>query len=138
MKTIIETVINSLVTCTFIYGWKGWQNLATDEVQDTMVCLDLLRSNDVMAANGSALIESYIINMGFFEKSDNDLTPDEYDSICVDMRTLREKFLRELNQYEGIHRITNIQTLDTPKEFDANFTGVLVSFTVEADAVRTC
>ena len=135
IQQIIAQIVSELVVedgsvaPTFIHGWKGWNNLATDEIQNTVVILiEPVTSNDKVV--GSMYEESYPLLLAFLEKSELEYNP-EQELIYTDrMRRLRAKFVYKLENSSLVRYVSNIITSDEFKVKDSCLTGVGLQITV--------
>ena len=136
LVTIIQEIVEALEygspsqSPVFVSGWKGWQNLAIDDLLNDVVLLDTpLRSNDTLT-RGIYTEENYTINIAFFRKSEIDYTPEEHEVIVDVMRGVKEKFIYALRQDSRIRNVTNASTQDVFNAFNVNLSGCLLTITV--------
>lgn len=136
IQELIGTVVAGLTVegesyaPTYIYGSKWWQNLVSDEVQNTIVYLfEPVQSNDTLV--GNLYTESYPLLMLFAERSALDGTPADNLVYTNRMRRLRAKFIKALVDYTNVSEVTNIKTDDVFNVKDVNLCGVGLQFTVK-------
>lgn len=108
---------------TFIHGWKGYQNIASDEVLGTIAYLyEPVTSNDIVV--GSYLQETYPVLMGFFEKSEVEWTPEQHLEVVDRMRRIRAKFIYLCKQSPLFRYVESPITSDEFNIYDVNLSGV--------------
>lgn len=129
IQQIIQQIVSELTlevsgdAPLFIHGWRGWNNLATDEVADTVVILiEPVTSEDRIV--GSMYEETYPLLMAFLEKSELEYNPDQELVYTDRMRRLRAKFIYKLQNSDSIRSVTGIVTSDEFKVNDSSLTGV--------------
>ena len=145
--TIIESVVADLTPAPeFIYGFKSWANLTADEKTFPIVILvEPITSNDTFHQGG--MVESaYPIFMLFLDKTELADTPEEHRVSVDAMRELRRQFILKLKLVKNTYNehifksITDVRTVDTFNELDANASGVGLNFTaapLNSDSVCT-
>lgn len=134
---IIEGIVNTMTvpdtspaqTPVFISGWKGWQNLAVDEVETDVIILDTpLVSDDIISKYGNNFDEAFSVSIAFFRKTQLDYTPASHQEVCEIMRNQREIFFNKLRSHEGIRSVESPRTQDIYNVFNVNLSGVLFTF----------
>ena len=139
IKDITETLTvpdsSPSVTPNFCEGWKGWQNLAVDEVENDSVILDWpINSSDEYRKSG--LLESdYKLTIAFMGLSQLDWSPEEHKVVIARCRILMQKFINKLSSYtvdgdRPIREFTVTNTTDVINMFNVNLSGVVLSVSI--------
>jgi hypothetical protein len=123
------------VTPNFCQGWKGWQNLAVDEVVNDSVILDWpINSSDEYRKSG--LLESdYKLTIAFVGLSQLDYTPEEHLPIIERCRQTMQDFINLLSTYtvdgdRPIRDFTVTGTTEVINMFNVNLSGVVLSVSI--------
>jgi ABC-type microcin C transport system duplicated ATPase subunit YejF len=135
----IQNVVSQMsIECSFIYGFKGWQNLKADKTAVfPVIFLDEPISSVDNFSQGGAVDITYNLNIAFLTKSQLSWTAEEHDTVIQAMRNVRREFILRLKKIADtstnqhlFRSISNITTLNAMNVFDVNLSGVLVSFQI--------
>jgi len=117
------------VAPTFIHGWKGFNNLVLDEIQNTVVVLfEPVRSEDKLL--GNYVQESYPLLLAILEKAEFDNTPSQHLPVVDRCRRLKNKLLFAIKESSVISDAYNINTEDWFNAYNSNLSGVGIQITV--------
>lgn len=115
--------ITPVVAPTFVHGWAGWNNLAVDEIQNTVVILlEPVVSEDSL--KGNFIEEKYPLEIAFLEKSELEESPSDELVHTDRMRRLRAKFIYKAAQSPLFRYVDNIKSYDNFKVKDVCLSGV--------------
>jgi hypothetical protein len=118
---------------TFIHGEREIQIYLADEILGVTISLDEpIISNDIIK-QGGYIEEEYPIIMMFTDKTELDYTPEQHQTVILQMRALSKRFLNRLlsSTYgENVREVKLVSRTDIKNVFDTNKSGVILRLTV--------
>lgn len=139
IKDIVATISvpdsSPSVAPNFCEGWKGWQNLSLDEVQNDSVILDWPITSSSVYRKSGLLENSYKLTIGFMGISGLDWSPDEHKVVIERCRLLMQDFINALSTYEvdGDRPIREFEVTgdnEIINLFNVNLSGVALSISI--------
>lgn len=108
---------------TFLHGWKGWNNLSADEIENTLIIVvEPIQSNSTL--RGNVMKDAYPLLMLFLEKSELDWSPDQHLIVIDRMRRLCAKFVYACKQSDVFSDVGDPTISDEYNVFDCGLSGV--------------
>lgn len=129
IQQLVGTIVSGLtieedsIAPTYLHGWKGWNNIAVDELQNTLVILvDPVVSNSTL--NGSVLKDKYSLLILFVEKSELEWTPEQHMPVIDRMRRLCARFIYSARQSDSFSEVSDFIITDEYNIMNVCLTGV--------------
>ena len=132
MKDFLQTIAtNQTSLASFFYGTDYEANLQADDAQFPMLHVQTIVSSGAeLSATTGAARKTWPLFLFFCQKGDIDITTNDQETICEQMKDLAIEYVARINQTRQYDEVAKIQFKHLYYKFDMAVCGVLTMITL--------